>query len=224
MRTVVLGVLCVLGASTAALAQSADPPEWRVDVGLGVMWMGRQPLGDRTATETTASGGALALFKTSSELTARAGVDGRIGVRLTRSLVVEGEASYLKPQLSIAVSGDSEGAAAVTAAETVEQFTIGGGVRWYVPGRHWSPRFAPFATAGGGYLRQLHEKATLVETGRYYQIGGGVSALLFRGGRFHTTGVGVRADVRALIRSKGVAFDGGTKASPAAGVSAFLRF
>ncbi len=35
---------------------------------------------------------------------------------------------------------------------------------------------------------------------------------------------GVRADVRALVRTKGVAFDDGGHASPAAGVSAFVRF
>jgi hypothetical protein len=164
------------------------------------------------------------LFGTSSELAGAAGVDGRIGVRLTRSLVAEAEFAYLKPQVRIAVSGDAEGAGAVTAAETVEQFTIGGGVRWNVPGRRWSPRFAPFATAGGGYLRQLHEQATLIETGRFYQIGGGVNMLIFKGGRFHSKGLGARVDVRALIRSEGVAFDGGSKTSPAAALSAFVRF
>jgi hypothetical protein len=219
-----LGVICVLCACSSALAQSAAPPAWRVDGGVGVLWIGRQALGDTAATETTASGGKAALFTSSSELAAAAGMDGRVGVRLTRSLVAEAEVSYLKPQLRIAISGDSEGAAPVTATETVQQFTLGGGVRWYLPGRVWSPRFAPFATAGGGYLRQLHEQATLVDTGRYYQVGGGVSALIARGGRFHTKGFGARFDARAVIRSKGVAFDGGSKTSPAAGVAIFVRF
>ena len=225
LPVIVLGVLGAIGGwSLPAVAQTADPAG-RVDVGIGVLWIGRQPLGTRTVTETTASGGTRPLFTASSELDAAAGLEGRVGVRLMTSLFVDAEASYLKPQIRIALSGDAEGAAPLTAAEKVEQLTAGASVRWYVPGRIGSsPRFAPFVTAGGGYLRQLHEQATLVETGRFYQVGGGVTARLFKGGRFHTKGVGARLDVRALIRSKGVAFDGGSKTSPAAGVSAYVRF
>lgn len=221
---VFLGVLCALcGWSSPALAQSG-PPASRFELGIGALWIGGEPLGTKTATETTGAGGTLALFSSSSELAGAAGVEGRVGVRLARSLVAEVEASYLKPQLRIAISADAEGAAAVTATETIQQFTIGGNLLWYLPGHRWSPRFAPFATAGGGFVRQLHEQATLLETGRFYQFGGGVSALVVSRGRFHAKGVGLRADVRALIRSKGVAFDDGSKTSPAAGVSAFVRF
>jgi hypothetical protein len=207
-----------------ALAQSPAPRPFRFEAGIGVSWMGREPIGTRTATETTGAGGTSPLFNTSSELGGAAGFDGRVGVRLSRSLVAEAEAAYLKPQLRIAVSADAEGAAAVTASETIQQFTIGGNIRWMLPGRRWSPRLAPFALGGGGYLRQLHDQATLLETGRFYQLGAGVETLLASGRRFHTTGVGVRADLRALIRSKGIAFDAGSKTSPAAGVSAFVRF
>ena len=207
----------------AALAQAADPPSSRVEVGIGALWIGRQPLGETTATETTAAGGTRPLFTSSSALAGASGVAGRVGVRVTRAIVAEAEASYATPQLRIALSGDVEGAAAVTATETVQQFTIGGAVLWYVKPR-WAERFAPFAMAGGGYLRQLHEQATLIQTGRFYQVGGGADVLLLTGRYFHTKGVGARIDARAVIRSKGVAFDGGSKTSPAAGVSAFVRF
>lgn len=206
-----------------ARAQRADPPPFRVELGVGVEWIGRQPLGDIAATETTGAGAKQTLFTASSELAAAGGFTGRAGVRLGRSLALEAEGSYLKPQLRIALSGDSEGAAAVTAAETLEQFTIGGAVLWYLPVRRM-PRVTPFATAGGGYLRQLHEAATLAETGRYYQFGGGVSFLLVPGRRYHTKGMGARVDARAVVRSRGVAFDGGSQTSPAAGASLFVRF
>ena len=213
-----LGV--ALGCASPALAQSADLP--RVEAGLGLIWHGRQPLGAKTATESTGGGSTLALFSASTEVAAAPGFEGRIGVRLARRLVAEAEASYVKPELRIALSGDSEGATAVTATETLQQFTVGGGLRWFLPGG--SRRFAPFVAGSGGYLRQLHSPATLVQTGRYFQAGGGVSVLLLPGRHFHTKGIGVRADVRALTRSKGVAFDGGSKTSPAAGLSAFVRF
>lgn len=208
----------------AAFAQSADPPRPRFEVGIGSLWIGQQRLGTKAATETTGSGGTLSLFNSSSDLGSEAGVAGRIGVRVTRSLVAEAEASYLKPQLRIALSGDVEGAAAVTATETIRQVTIGGGVLWYLPNRVRTRRVAPFAMAGAGYLRQLHDQAALVETGRFYQVGGGATYLLVSSPRFHTKGIGARVDARALIRSKGVAFDGGRHTSPAFGVSAFVRF
>jgi hypothetical protein len=211
-------------APSAAYAQASDPPAFRVEAAVGVSWIGRQPLGSGSANETTGTGGTSALFSASSELGSAAGVDGRIGVRLGRSLVAEAEASYATPPLRIALSADAEGAAAVTAAETIQQFTVGAGVRWSLPGRRWSPRFAPFVSAGGGYLRQLHDQATLVETGRYYQAGGGATCLLVTTPHFHTKGIGARVDARAVVRAKGVAFDGGSKTSPAVGVSAFVRF
>lgn len=208
----------------AAIAQPPDPPSARFEVGIGVLWLGQQPLGTKTAAETTGAGSTRALFDSSSSLAGATGLAGRVGVRVTRAFVAEAEASYLKPQLRVAISGDAEGAAAVTASETIQQFTIGGGVLWYLPTGRRAPRFVPFAMAGGGYLRQLHDLATLVETGRFYQFGGGASYLLVSGRHLHTKGVGVRLDVRALTRSKGVAFDGGSKTSPAVGASAFVRF
>jgi hypothetical protein len=205
-------------------AQPTDPPRPRFEVGIGSLSIGQQPLGTKAATETTGAGGSTPLFSTSSELASAVGMAGRIGVRLTRSLVAEAEASYLTPQLRVAISGDVEGAAAVTATETIQQFTIGGGMLWYVTNHWWTSRFEPFVIAGGGYLQQLHDPATLVESGHYYQFGGGATYLLVASPRLHTNGIGARADVRALVRSKGVALDGGGHASPAFGVSAFVRF
>ena len=222
-----LAALVLTGAAmfqaSVAFAQPADPPSSRVEIGIGGLWIGRQPLGQRDLTETTAAGTARTLFSLSSELAGGAGFAGRAGVRVTRSFVVEAEGSYIKPQLRIALSGDIEGAAPVTATETIQQFTIGGGVLWYVPVSR-TPRVTPFVTAGGGYLSQLHEQDTLVEAGRFYQVGGGISTLLVTGRHFHTKGIGARLDARAVNRSKGVAFDGGSKTSPAAGLSAFVRF
>lgn len=206
-----------------ALAQ-AGPVRSHVEVGVGLLWAGSNPLGTRAATETTASGGTSSLFSTTSELAAVAGLESRIGVRVAKSIVVEGQVSYLKPELRVAASADAEGAAAVTAVDVTQQFTIGARVLWFVPGRRGPQRVAPFAMAGGGYLRQLHERATLVQVGRFYQIGGGVSVLLVSGPHLGTTGAGVRFDVSALVRAGGVAFDGGSQASAAAGASAFVRF
>jgi hypothetical protein len=221
---VTLGIVCALcGSATAVFAQS-DPPVSRLELGVGVRWIGAEPLGTRAATETTGAGGASPLFSTTSELAGAAGIDGRFGVRLTRFLVAELDGTYAEPELRIAVSADTEGAAPLTATERLQQFTIGGSAVVYLPVGQRSSRFAPFAIGGGGYLRQLHESGTLVDTGSFYHAGGGVSSLLGRGGHWHTTGVGVRADAQAFVRSNGVSFDGGSKVSLAAGASFFVRF
>ena len=214
----------VLVQPSAAFAQAADPPSPRLEVSVGALWIGDQPLGAIDATETVSGGGTTPLFSTSSALASAAGIGGRIGVRVTRSLVAEAEALYLKPQLRIAISGDTEGAAALTATETIQQLTVGGGVLWYLPARGWSARVAPFAMAGGGYLRQLHEQNTLVETGTFVQAGGGATVLLSSQPHRRLKGIGARIDVRAIRRSKGVAFDGGGRTAPAFGASAFVRF
>ncbi len=219
-----LGVLCVLvGCSSTAFAQS-EPPASRLELGVGVRWIGTEQLGAKPATETTGSGGTSQLFSTTSELAGAAGIEGRVGVRLSRSLTVEAEGAYVKPELRIAVSADAESAAPVTATETIQQFTIGGDLVWYLPVHRWSPRLSPFAIGGAGYMRQLHDPGTLVDAGGFYHVGGGVSTLLTSGGRWHTKGAGVRADVQAFIRSNGVAFDDGVKTSLAAGASFFVRF
>lgn len=223
LRTAAFALAVVAGLQVpSASAQSGPQP--RFELGIGTLWMGHQPLGEVSANETTSTGGSLKLFDASSDLASAAGVDGRVGVRVTRSLVAEVEASYAKPQLRIALSNDFEGATPVTATETVQQFIIGAGVVWYVPGRVRTPRLAPFAMAGGGYLRQLHDRATLVETGRFYQFGGGAAFLVTSRPRFHLKSIGARIDVRAIVRSKGVAFDAGGHTSPAVGASLFVRF
>ena len=221
MAAVVLVVMAAVEAP--ALAQPADPPTSRFEVGIGGGWIGHMRLGDLAATETTASGGSATLFTASSELASAGGLTARVAVRITHALRADVNASYSKPQLRIALGGDSEGAAAVTAAESIQQFLVGADVLWLLPVPQ-RPRLEPFVLAGGGYLRQLHEAATLVETGHYFDVGGGVSFLLATGRHFHTKGAGVRVDARAVVRSKGVAFDGGSRTSPAAGASLFVRF
>src|SRR6185369_2226555 len=102
---------------------------------------------------------------------------------------------------------DIENAPTVIATERVQQFTVGAGVVWYLPFRGGTSRVAPIVTAGGGHLRQMHEERTVLETGQYYQVGGGVKALLFSRPAGFVNAVGVRIDARALVRAQGVAFD-----------------
>jgi len=220
---VLIGLVSVM--VPPARAQSADAAEpGRLEVAIGPLWVGRQAFGSSDATETTSAGGRLTLFGTSTELAGASGLEARVGVRLSRVFEAEGSATYATPQLRTQIGNDFESAAPATATEVVQQFTVGGGLLWYVRSARSASRLAPFAMAGAGYLRQLHESATLVETGRFYQLGGGVKYLFVSRPGSHVKGIGVRVDVRALVRQQGVAFDAGLHISPAAGASLFARF
>ena len=211
--------------SGAARAQPAPAAGWgRIEASFGGMWLGHQPLGRADANETTPSGGALKIFTSASELAKVAGIEGRFAVRLARSVEAEVQGSYAAPQLKVALSGDSESAANVTAIETVQQFTIGVGAAWYVPTRALGSRLIPFVTGGLGQLRQMHQDRVLLETGRYFQVGGGVKGFFVSRSRGFVNAIGARLDVRALVRRDGVAFDDRGHASPSVGVSAFVRF
>jgi hypothetical protein len=218
----------VIGVSTlharVTHAQPASPEPGRVEVSAGSLWIGRQVLGSNSANETTGAGGTFALFRASTELASLRGLEGRVGVRVWRGFEAEVEASYGKPQLKISIGNDTENPAPVTAVETIQQITVGAGVVWGFRYRPWGGRLTPFVTAGAGYLRDVHEAQTLIDSGRYYQIGGGVKVLLLSRSRSLFKGLGARADARAMVRSKGVAFDEAGHASPAIGASVFVRF
>jgi hypothetical protein len=215
-------VVCTVGVP-AAHAQTPPAGPGRLEASIGALWIGHQVLGSANATETTPTGSPAQIFTTSSELAGVFGLEGRFAVRLLASLEAEVQGSYGAPELRVAIAGDTEGASSVTAVETVQQFTIGGGVVWYVPARAES-RLVPFVTGGVGQLRQMHQDRVQLDTGWYVQLGGGVKYFLFSRPSGFVNALGVRVDVRALVRGKGVAFDEGGHTSPAVGASAFVRF
>jgi hypothetical protein len=223
------GLFVLIGVASLRVpcvrAQSVDAVEpGHVELAIGPLWVGRQALGSGDANETTSAGGSLPLFGTSTELSSATGLEARVGVRLSRAFEAEASGTYATPQLRTQISNDVEGAGPVTATEVIKQFTIGAGVVWYVRPPRSASRLAPFATAGAGYLRQVHESGTLVETGRFYQFGGGVKYLFGSRPGSRLKGIGARIDVRALVRQQGVAFDAGRHLSPAAAASLFARF
>jgi hypothetical protein len=211
-----------IGHARPSAAQTPEPG--RFELGIGPLWMGRAPLGSIDANETTSAGGAFRLFSTSTELSSATGIEGRVGVHVWRRFEAEASASYGRPVLRTSVGNDAEGAAAVTATETLEQFTIGGGVVWYPPRPGIGRGLAPFVTVNAGYLRQLDEAATLALTGHVYQLGGGVKYLFASRASSRVKGIGVRLDARVAARSGGVAFDPRTRYAAALGASLFARF
>ena len=227
-RTVVVLACVAVATSIAPLrAQTAsDDPRasGRFEMAIGPEWLGRTSFNSIGAGEPTPSGGQFVLFSSSQQLGSAAGVEGRIGFHMTAALELDAVASYASPALVARVSGDVEASGAAAPAIAVRQFTIGGAMIAHLRRLRIGTRTVPFVEGGGAYLRELYETGSLAVSGQQYHFGGGVSyRIVSRPSRFPRT-IGVRGDVRAVVRTSGVATDGRTHVSPAAAGALFTRF
>jgi outer membrane protein with beta-barrel domain len=212
----------VLAAVLLAVPATAQPSNGRVEIGGGVRWVGGIPFDRVSATETSPGGGRLTLFNSDTELEAMPGVEARASVRITSILAAEAAFSYGSTNLDTRISSDFEGAPDVTVRAAIRQYTIEGGITAQLA-RWRAGRFAPFASAGAAYLRQLYDGRTIIENGRSYYAGGGVRYSLTSGGG-RVKGSGIRADVRATFPSGGVALDEDMHMAPSLSASVFVRF
>ncbi|HMD37365.1 MAG TPA: hypothetical protein VKH42_20460 [Vicinamibacterales bacterium] len=224
-RLSLIAALTVLLAPVPARAQAPAAESGRFEVGVAPIWIGGASLGDRAANETTRDGGAVPLFTTTTTLDATIGVEFRFGVRVTRHIDVEAAGSYARPPLVATVRSDFEaGPGPFTAEERVRQFSMGGTVLWRLRALRRNPRWTPFVIGGVRYVRQLHETETLLEDGEWYEAGGGVKYLIRSNGRGLMKSIGVRGDVRAIVRTASLDVDGRAHVSPAFAASFYVRF
>lgn len=228
MRTV-LGCLGCLIVPVLASAQSAEPATLRAHratVSGGVTWSGSYSIGSRNATLRTSAVGAapppFTLFSAASTVESIAGFEGRVGFTLTRSLAVEVGGTFVRPKVSIAISADPEAASQVLEGEELHQYVFDAAAVWQLPFR-FGRRARPFVSGGSGYLRQLHQGRTMVETGQIYYTGAGLRYWL-RGGDGIKRSLGLRADARATWRKDGIDFDNRTRRFPAISGFAFFEF
>lgn len=215
-------VVAVAGAAAPARAQTQPG---RVEVALGVQWTSRAAMTSIDANETAADLSKLRLFSSTTELGAAAGIEARVGVRLSRRLEVEATGTYARPQLRVTAGNDYELPAGATAiaTEQLRLFSVSGAVVSLVPVRRLGERTTPFVTAGAGYARELHENDTFAVGGAQFYAGGGVKRLLLTRDR-RMKSLGVRGDARAIARSKALATDDRVHVSLALTASLFVRF
>jgi hypothetical protein len=220
-RIVGLAAAAWVAAAAVASAQTNALPGG-VEVAFGVTWLIESDLGIIEATESTPAGTATRLFTTSSSLGSAGGFGVSLGVPVSRRLEAELVASYATPSLSTVISNDIETTIGATAVESVKQYTIGGGVLWYLTDGRRS-RLHPYIAGSFSYLRQLHEGDTLAATGHTIGFGGGVKYVL-RARAKGLRAVGIRGDARMSAVSGGVGFEDRVRYAPVLGASLFLRF
>ena len=222
----VLFVCSVTPAAAQVWIGSAGsrPTAGSVEVGGGVVYAQGYDLGSSTASLTgnpTVGAGPFDLFDASARIDSTPGVQAKLGVYLSRSVSIEGGVQYSRPVLGISLTGDAEGADAVTATETITRYVFDGAlVIHLLPMSFAGGRGVPFVTGGGGYVRELHEGNELAETGRQYYAGAGVK--LWFGERRRR--VGIRGEAGVALREDGSDFSDGRRTVTTVGASLLYLF
>lgn len=223
--------LCTCAAMFACAASpSAQVVEsgqrHRVEATAGALWIGGAGFGSEDAN-LRANGipaAPFTLFKTDTKLGSAAGIDAGVGYWLTPSLAVEAGFVFGRPHLKTQITADVEGAPSLTAEERIDQYFIDGRVTWLLGGLRLTAHTVPFISGGIGYLRELHEGRTLVETGQVYHVGGGLRHWLRQRDAGWIRGAGLRVDARAYVLVNGVKTEGGPRTHGALSGSVFLTF
>jgi hypothetical protein len=224
-RALAITLMLVASGAARAGAQTSAGESGRFEVAVGPLWIGSASFGERLANETTANGNAQPLFTTTTVLDATAAIELRFGVRLTQRIDAEAIGSLARPTLVATVRSDLEaGPGPFVAEEQLRQFSIGGALVWRLRPLRQHPRWTPFVTGGLQYERQLHETQMLLDDGWWYEAGGGVKYVIRSRADGAVKSIGVRGDVRAIVRTAGIDVDGRAHASPAIGASFYLRF
>lgn len=217
----------LLAYATVALALSGASASaqtvGRLELGGGARWIGPVDFPGVAANETTLGNGTRALFASATTLEGSIGATGSVGVWLARQLQLEFTVGYNPATMRTQITSDVEGIPDVAVDAPVTQFLLEGGAVMRLSGRQRT-RLAPFLTAGAGYLRQLNDGRTLVETGRSYYFGGGLYYERATSGRRRVKASGLRIDVRGLILQEGVAPDDTPRVTPALSAGFFVRF
>lgn len=228
MRATAIVIAFVAATSFVSMADAQTRPTLRrVTVAGGIIWSGEYPIGEQTAVLRQNATGSppppFTLFRTSTTFGSATGVEGRVGVAITRSIAVEGSVAWSQPHLDVVISEDVEGGNGSFEGETTSQYVIEGSVVWTLPIVRDTARIRPFVFGGAGYLRQLHEERTLVETGQLFHVGGGIRYRL-RGADGRRRQLGVRGDARAYIRRDGIELEDKSRTYPVLSALVFVGF
>jgi hypothetical protein len=223
MRVVFAALLLAL-APARSLAQSPGPPPHRIELAAGIGFLGGVALGDANADlRSGASNDPYRLFTTSSQFRDARVVDLRAAFDISRRFGVEAHVLFGQPELHTEISSDAESAPALTAVERVDHYLVDGGIIFRLDEFNVKG-FQPFITAGAGYLRQLHEGRTVIETGRLFYAGAGARYWIFTRARGIPRAGGLRADVRLNVLSGGVEIEDRARRQPSISGSFFLLF
>jgi hypothetical protein len=223
-RLLAIAIVC---ACVPAYAQSPETVRiGRVEVDAGGGWIAGAGAGssDANLRAATVAPTPFRLFSVESRFAGAPTFHVRAGYAFTSRFGVEGGLTISRPELRASISNDAEAAAPITVAERIDQYGVDASVVVMIRELAIGGRTIPFASAGAGYLRQLHEGQTVVEQGHLFHVGGGVKHWLLARDRRFINGAGLRADAHLYFMSDGITFDDRPKPHGAISGSFFLAF
>ena len=223
-----LAAMVVFTASAGAVYAQAgvDRPVRRIeaDAGAGILGGGGLGSADANLRRSDPVRQAFRLFATSSDVGRAPLWLVRLAFPLSRRFAIEGALTKATPDVRVSATSDFEGAPSITTTETVDQYFIDASVLIMLDELRIGTRAVPFAAAGGGYLRQLHEGQRLVEQGEVYHAGGGIKYWLLTRNAGTVRSAGLRADATAYFLRGGISFDDRPRSHVAISGSVFVGF
>lgn len=222
--TLVLTIAVLVAAPSIASAQvfvgATGPRPGSVEMTVGGVWNLGTDYGTADATLTpNPSGGqtSFELFGTETKLRPAIGVQGFVGVYITRALAVEAGVQYARPTLEVELTDDFEDAPDVTATTSISQYLFTGSLVYHFGGP--GAKTTPFIAGGAGHVRDVHSGNGLVETGIEYHGKAGVKLWFGRG-----QNSGLRIEGGVSVRDGGFTLDEDQRVVPNASASFAYRF
>ena len=224
MRSVAAAIACgvfACASSVVCTAQTLVIPKYEVSA--GVRLGGPITIASERATEVAPGGATRSLFSSNTRLGTSTGATAGFGVQLSRAVRAEMAAGYGTAQLNTKVSADTEEVANTTVSTSVTQLVAEAGIlaqrsRWR------TRRMQPFATAGIGYVREMYEGRTLIETASALYVGGGLYYVRASARPRQIRVTGLRVDLRGYVRRGGVASTTKVHTAPEVSATMFVRF
>jgi len=209
-RTVLIAIAAVLIPALAFAQQSSARTK---EIGGDVRWLTGVQFNDVNANETAFGGATRTVFRTSTRLEHAACPEARFVVGLTSSIDAEGSIAFGRSHLTTRITGDPE-ASSATASEAVTVYLLEGGVTAHLTRWHRG-RVTPTASVGGGYLRQLHDGQTFIQSGPTAYAGAGLRFPLDAAAVSGWKSAVLRLEVRATILTSHSTLDSATHVMPA---------
>lgn len=234
----VAAALLAGSAASARAAEGDEPQRTRPTVNreagrpgsfmisVGGEWLAAETIGSRSANivSNNPSGSPYTIFSTTTTRAAAPAFRVGIGYAVTRMITVEGGMLISRGDLRSDISQDVENASTTAISESFTQYFFDASVLAHLTQLAFSDGAGiPYLEAGAGYLRQLHEGNTAIDTGQIYHFGGGVRYLFGRA-RGRSTGLGFRANARVYVRNKGYTLDKSQSISAAVGGALLFMF
>jgi len=220
-----LALAALLASPVAASAQGVvSPVRWvEIEVGGGLLGGAGVGAADANLRANDRTERPYRLFSADAEFARATAWHLRASRQVAGRWTVEGGVTMSRPILRARTSNDVEAAPSVTITERVDQYFFDAGLVVALD-EFRIGRLTPFAVAGAGYLRQLHQGQTVIEHGHAFHAGGGLRyPLLTRGAGFVRT-TGLRGDLRAYLLRQGVSVRDRPRPHVAISGSVFVGF